>query len=110
MLEDLVTRFLHVCTLCRCHSCHHCDVRCSVLRTPGPRYISLLRLLRLGRVYRLYTWVQLMTYNQTFSLLAVTLVRNFAVREQQRQRSRSSKASPVMLAASILRIARSDRH
>jgi hypothetical protein len=33
----------------------------------------------MGRVYRLYSWVQLMTYNQTFSLLAVTLARNFAV-------------------------------
>jgi hypothetical protein len=43
------------------------------------RYISLLRLLRLGRAYRLYGWVQNLTYNQTLSLLAVTLARNFAV-------------------------------
>jgi hypothetical protein len=59
---------------------------------PCGRYISLLRLLRLGRVYRLYTWVQLMTYNQTFSLLAVTLARNCAVRQQhQRQVSKQQK-------------------
>jgi hypothetical protein len=43
-------------------------------------YISLLRLLRLGRAYRLYSWIQHMTYNQALSLLAVTLTRNFAVR------------------------------
>jgi hypothetical protein len=43
------------------------------------RYISLLRLLRLGRAYRLYGWVQNLTYNQTLSLMAVTLARNFAV-------------------------------
>uniref|UniRef100_A0A383WLL7 Ion transport domain-containing protein n=1 Tax=Tetradesmus obliquus TaxID=3088 RepID=A0A383WLL7_TETOB len=42
-------------------------------------YISLLRLLRLGRAYRLYGWVQNLTYNQTLSLLAVTLARNFAL-------------------------------
>lgn len=50
---------------------------CCVSRTA--RYISLLRLLRMVRVYRLYSWVQLMTFNTTFSLLAVTLARNFAV-------------------------------
>ena len=43
------------------------------------RYISLLRLLRLGRAYRLFNWVALLTYNQTLSLMAVTLVRNFVV-------------------------------
>lgn len=49
------------------------------LHPPPNRYISLLRLLRLGRAYRLVNWVRLLTYNQTLSLLAVTLVRNFAV-------------------------------
>lgn len=73
-----------MCTLCRFVLA---TVTCAALCcTPG-RYISLLRLLRLGRVYRLYTWVQLMTYNQTFSLLAVTLVRNFAVREQRQRQA-----------------------
>jgi len=43
------------------------------------RYISLLRLLRLGRAYRLWNWVRFLTYKQTLSLLAVTLIRNFAV-------------------------------
>jgi hypothetical protein len=43
------------------------------------RYISLLRLLRLGRAYRLFGWVTFLTYNQTVSLLMVTLVRNFMV-------------------------------
>ncbi|KAF6266101.1 hypothetical protein COO60DRAFT_1697459 [Scenedesmus sp. NREL 46B-D3] len=42
-------------------------------------YVSLLRLLRLGRVYRLYSWVQLMAYRQTISLLVLTLTRNFAL-------------------------------
>eukprot|EP00775_Hariotina_reticulata_P006152 gene6152-6389_t len=42
-------------------------------------YVSLLRLLRLGRAYRLYSWVVLLTYRQTLSLLAVTLARNFAL-------------------------------
>jgi len=43
------------------------------------RYISLLRLLRLGRAYRLFGWVTFLTYNQTVSLVVVTLVRNFMV-------------------------------
>lgn len=51
-------------------------MQCGVLTN---RYISLLRLLRLGRAYRLWNWVLYLTYNQTLSLLAVTLVRNFAV-------------------------------
>jgi hypothetical protein len=42
-------------------------------------YISLLRLLRLGRAYRLIDWVYGLTYNQTLNLVAFTLVRNFAV-------------------------------
>jgi hypothetical protein len=44
------------------------------------RYVSLLRLLRLGRAYRLYSWVQLMAYRQTINLLVLALTRNFAVR------------------------------
>ncbi|KAF8054945.1 AKT1 [Scenedesmus sp. PABB004] len=42
-------------------------------------YVSLLRLLRLGRAYRLYGWVRALTYNQTISLVVITLVRNFAL-------------------------------
>ncbi|WIA36270.1 hypothetical protein OEZ86_007599 [Tetradesmus obliquus] len=42
-------------------------------------YVSLLRLLRLGRAYRLYSWVTLMAYRQTISLLVLTLSRNFAL-------------------------------
>lgn len=42
-------------------------------------YISLLRLLRLGRAYRLFGWVTFLTYNQTVSLVVVTLVRNFMI-------------------------------
>eukprot|EP00878_Enallax_costatus_P040712 GHUV01047065.1.p1 GENE.GHUV01047065.1~~GHUV01047065.1.p1 ORF type:complete len:324 (+),score=64.85 GHUV01047065.1:636-1607(+) len=40
-------------------------------------YVSLLRLLRLGRAYRLHHWVTFLTYNQKLSLLAFTLIRNF---------------------------------
>jgi hypothetical protein len=53
---------------------------CAVLCAAACRYVSLLRLLRLGRAYRLYSWVQLMAYRQTISLLVLTLTRNFAVR------------------------------
>lgn len=42
-------------------------------------YISMLRLLRLGRVYRVYDWVVYLTYHQSISLLCMTLVRNFLV-------------------------------
>jgi hypothetical protein len=54
------------------------------------RYVSLLRLLRLGRAYRLYSWVQLMAYRQTISLLVLTLTRNFAVRKFAAQPSQHS--------------------
>lgn len=60
------------------------------------RYVSLLRLLRLGRAYRLYSWVKLMTYNQTLSLLAVTLARNFAVSSTRHVDLPGSCCSPVM--------------
>jgi hypothetical protein len=51
------------------------------------RYISLLRLLRLGRAYRLVNWVRFLTYNQTLSLMVVTLVRNFLVGRGNRPRA-----------------------
>lgn len=54
-------------------------ILCGWPRLTRCRFISLLRLLRLGRAYRLYGWVMFLTYNQTVSLLVVTLVRNFVV-------------------------------
>ena len=43
-------------------------------------YVSMLRLLHLGRIYRITGWITFLTYNQAFSLFAVTLGRNLAVR------------------------------
>jgi hypothetical protein len=65
------------------------------------RYISLLRLLRLGRAYRLYGWVQNLTYNQTLSLMAVTLARNFAVSWSLRYMVRNVPASHICCSSSF---------
>jgi hypothetical protein len=43
------------------------------------RYISLLRLLRLGRAYRLKKWAVFLTNNANISLLLVTIVRNVLI-------------------------------
>jgi hypothetical protein len=72
-----------------------------LLKTPHAyscRYISLVRLLRLGRAYRLFGWVTFLTYNQTVSLLVVTLVRNFMVGALPQHQERThvwSAALPV---------------
>jgi hypothetical protein len=45
-------------------------------------YISLLRLLRIGRMYRLYNYVMFLTYHQAISLLLMTLARNVVVHRE----------------------------
>ncbi|GBF99926.1 hypothetical protein Rsub_12619 [Raphidocelis subcapitata] len=47
--------------------------------TVTARYISLLRLLRLGRAYRLNMWVHNITHNTAVSLFWVTMARNALV-------------------------------
>ena len=42
-------------------------------------YVSMLRLLHLGRIYRLRGWITFLTYNQAVSLLLLTLMRNLMV-------------------------------
>jgi hypothetical protein len=44
------------------------------------RYIALLALLKLGRMYRIVIMFYNISYNLNFGLLSLTLMRNFTVR------------------------------